>query len=259
MLFTYKTHNIKFKIMKKLIFIIAIIITANAVSAQLSGLLGYIKEKPAYTFFDNDYLTPILKSVIDHPDTSFMVGKSKVTYQNVMYYLNNKTYSFIKDKKFYMLSYDTCSNCKRSPSVNKPIERGLYLFRLDNDGWTKACYEPVQTDYFSMDSSIFIPNKGQYSIWSAYCYFPWRTAGDLPEDKGQFGVNVKDGSVTISNNGEVTIVLVNHKYYSNNHGKHPNDFSFENKTIVLVPYVSDNKVMYSIAVRPISYSSENKK
>ena len=50
MLFTYKTHNIKFKIMKKLIFIIAIILTANAVSAQLSGLLGYIKERPAYEF-----------------------------------------------------------------------------------------------------------------------------------------------------------------------------------------------------------------
>jgi hypothetical protein len=236
--------------MKKLIFIIAIILTANAVSAQLSGLLGYIKERPAYEFSHVPF------AVKQGVDGRFVYDLTPLKFQQMINettwmkdYLSTKTYSFFKDDKFYMLSYDTCSNCSRNPSVNKPIERGLYLFCLDNGNWTKACYEPVQTDYFSMDSSIFIPNKGQYSIWSAYCYFPWRTAGDLPEDKGQFGYEVKDGSVTISANGEVTIILVNHKYYSNTHSKHTDKFSFENKTVVLVPYNSDNKIMYSIAVR----------
>jgi hypothetical protein len=250
MLFTYNHYNIKFKIMKKLIFIIAIILTANAVSAQLSGLLGYIKERPAYEFSHVPF------AVKQGVDGRFVYDLTPLKFQQMINettwmkdYLSTKTYSFFKDDKFYMLSYDTCSNCSRNPSVNKPIERGLYLFCLDNGNWTKACYEPVQTDYFSMDSSIFIPNKGQYSIWSAYCYFPWRTAGDLPEDKGQFGYEVKDGSVTISANGEVTIILVNHKYYSNTHSKHTDKFSFENKTVVLVPYNSDNKIMYSIAVR----------
>ena len=250
MLFAYKSYNIKFKIMKKLIFIIAIVLTANAVSAQLCGALGYIHEKPAYTFFECPFAVEIGaggRFVYTLTPQKFQKMIDETTWMKD--YLSTKTYSFFKDDKFYMLSYDTCSNCSRSPSLNKPIERGLYLFCLDNNGWTKACYEPVQVDYFSVDSDIFIPNKGEYSIWSAYCYFPWRTAGDKPEDKGQFGDGVKDGSVTVSANGEVTIVLVNHKYYSNNHGKHPNEFSFENRTVVLIPYTFDNKIMYSIAVR----------
>ena len=229
--------------MKKLFIIIAIILTANAASAQICGLLGYIKEKPAYTFFDNDYLAPILKSVINHPDTSFMVGKSKVTYQDVMYYLNHETYSFIKDKKFYMLSYDTCSNCDRFPSVNKPIERGLFLFRLTDNGWIKACYEPVQIDHYSLDSAVWKPNTIEHDIWSAYCYFPWRTAGDRPADKGQFGYGVKDGSVTVSANGDVTIVLVNHKFYYDDYSKYGQNVAFENKTVVLAQ--NDNN-MYTI-------------
>ena len=222
--------------MKKLILFIAIILTANAVSAQ--SLLEYIKEKPAYTFFSNPYLAPILKSVIDHPDTSFMVGKSKVTYQDVMHNLNHKTYSFIKDKKFYMLSYDTCSNCHRYPSVNKPIKRGLYLFRLDNNGWTKVS-DAVQIDYYSLDSSIWKPNTIQHNIWSSYSYFPWRTAGDRPEDKDSFAKGVKDGSVTVSANGDVTIVLVNYKTYYDDYSKYGEKRSFENKTVVLVPNNDD--------------------
>ena len=236
--------------MKKLIFIIAIILTANAVSAQLSGLLGYIKERPAYEFSHVPF------AVKQGADGRFVYDLTPQKFQQMIDetdwmkdYLSTKTYSFFKDGKFYMLSYDTCNKCNKRPSVNKPIKRGLYLFSLDNGNWTKACSEPVQVDYYSLDSSIWIPNKPEHEIWSAYTYFPWRTAGDRPEDKGQFGVDIKDGSVTILDNGEVTIVLVNHKYYYDNQSKYGDKFSFENKTIVLVPYNSDNKIMYSIAVR----------
>jgi hypothetical protein len=230
--------------MKRLFIIIAIILTANAASAQICGLLGYIKEKPAYTFFDDPFAVKI------GTDGRFVYTLTPQKFQQIINettwmkdYLSTKTYSFFKDGKFYMLSYDTCSNCDRFPSYGKPIERGLFSFCLDNGNWTKACYEPVQIDHYSLDSAIFIPNKPDHCIWSAYCYFPWRTAGDRPEDKGQFGDGVKDGSGTVSANGEVTIVLVNHKYYHDTHSKYGQKVSFENKTIVLV---SNNDGTYKV-------------
>jgi hypothetical protein len=72
----------------------------------------------------------------------------------------------------------------------------------------------------------------------------WRTAGDLPQDKGEFGSGVKDGSVTVSANGDVTIVLVNHKMYDDDdYSKYGVKHSFENKTVVLV---SNNDGTYKV-------------
>jgi hypothetical protein len=221
--------------MKKSIFIIAILLVANTAFAQLSGLLDYIQKRPAYEFnelpFAGKFGTDKLHSYIyTLTPEKFQQMIDETTWMKD--YLSTKTYSFFKEGKFYMLSYDTCSTCGKNPRVDKPIKRDLYLFCLDNGKWTKVS-DALQTDYFSMDLDAWKPNTIEHVIWSSYCYFPWRTAGDLPADKGQFGYGVTDGSVTVSANGDVTIVLVNYKTYDDDYSKFGIKRSFENKTVDL--------------------------
>jgi hypothetical protein len=103
----------------------------------------------------------------------------------------------------------------------KRVERGLFLFRLDDCGWVKACEEPVQVDY--EDCSAI--NEPYVS------YFPWRTAGDRPEDQMRFAP-AKNGCVTITDDGSVRIVLV---YHTNTKPGDINKITYFNKTIVLIP------------------------
>jgi len=248
--------------MKKLFIIIAIILTPNAGSAQLSGVLGYIHERPEYEFWHSQFFAPLLnpqlsspqlksllKAIFDYPDSTFEYGKltytidakEKVSYKSLMRYLNMYTYSFVYKKKLYMLSYDscityndTCTAYYGTLSSGHPIIRGLYLFRLDDNAWVKASDKPVQIDYETLKST-WIPNKPEHDIRSSYTYFPWRVAGDRPADKGQFGYGVNDGRVDISASGIVTIVLVNHRYYSDNGSRYIDKTSFENRTVVLIP------------------------
>jgi hypothetical protein len=225
----------KFKIMKRLILFIAIMTLTSALFAQLSGLLDYIQKRPAYEFNERPFAG---KFGEDGRGGRYIYTLTPQKFQQMIDsttwmkdYLSTKTYSFFKDNKFYMLSYDTCSTCSKNPRVDKPIRRGLYLFCLDNGKWTKVS-DALQTDYFSLDLDTWKPNTIEHIIWSSYCYFPWRTAGDLSNDKGEFGEGVKDGSVTVSANGDVTIVLVNHKMYDDDN-KYGIKRSFENRTVVL--------------------------
>jgi hypothetical protein len=224
--------------MKRFYIITAIVLLTGALFAQTwqPSLYKYIQSYPQFELVQHPFSGAKAKNIFTSTEAITIIRNADTTnaqYQNSLKYLTgNSFYSFFTNKKLYMLSYDTCSTCFREPSLRNPITRGLYLFRLDVDKWTKVS-DAVQTDYFSLDSSINKPNIPQHNVWSSYCYFPWRTAGDLPNDKGRFGEGVKDGSVTISSNGEVTIVLVNRKYYYND--KYTDRSSFENRTIVLVP------------------------
>jgi hypothetical protein len=201
--------------MKRLILFIGFIALTSALFAQTwqPSLFGYIQSYPQYELVQHNH--PHVVNVIRNTDTT------DAQYQNYLKYLTgDHFYSFFQDEKLYMLSYDVCVTCYTEPSVKKDITRGLYLFRLDANGWSKACYEPVQIDHFGLDSSIDEPNVQQHNIWSSYTYVPNR----------KYLNNV--GSVTVSTDGEVTIVLINRKWRYND--KYTETESFENKTVTLV-------------------------
>jgi len=216
--------------MKRLMFIIVTLLLVSTSFGQPSnGLLSYINYRPAFEFGDASFsydkafkyvLTPEkLKARIDNSDTT-------KNYKSFMKYLDEKAYSFIANEKFYMLSYDTCNSCyKPEWKNNMRITRGLYLFRLDNTGWVRACYEPVQIDYKEI----------QNSIWAHKCYFPWKIPADY---SGKFQSGATKGSVNISANGEVTIVLINHEQADESKGSP----IFTNITVVLTP--TDNNTYF---------------
>jgi hypothetical protein len=198
--------------MKRLILFIGFIALTSALFAQSRGasVLGYIQSYSQIELLQLNH--PNAVNTVRNADTT------NVDYQNFLKYLTGDNfYSFISNKKLYMLSYDNCNTCYTAPSVEKSITRGLYLFRLDVDGWTKVCFEPIQIDYYQLLSNTNEP------IWSKFCYVP---------SKKYNSPDVKDGNVTVSPDGEVTIVLVNYKEYLEN-GK---DYvrSYENKIVTLI-------------------------
>lgn len=210
--------------MKKLILIIGFITLTGVLFAQTwqPSLFGYIQSYPQYELLQHNH--PYVVNVIRNTDTT------DAQYQNYLKYLTgDHFYSFIQNGKLYMFSYDVCVACYANPSIDRDITRGLYLFRLDNDGWTKVCYEPVQIDHYSLDSSIDKPNVPEHNIWSSYTYVPNRKYND----------NV--GSVTVSADGEVTIVLINRIWRYDD--KYIATESFENKTVTLV---QNDGEMYTI-------------
>jgi hypothetical protein len=200
--------------MKRFYLITAIILLTGSIYAQSwsASAVGYIQTYPQFQLVEHN--SPEVIKMLRTSDTT------NAQYQNyVKYITGDNFYSFFRDKKLYMLSYDTCSTCYQAPSVEKPITRGLYLFRLDVNKWTKVS-ESLQTDYYKLLSNTDEP------IWSKFCYVP---------SKKYNSPNVKDGNVIVSTDGEVTIVLINYKEYLES-GK---DYkrSYENRTIVLVPNV----------------------
>jgi hypothetical protein len=72
-------------------------------------------------------------------------------------------------------------------------------------------------------------------------YFPWRTAGDKPDDEKEFGGTANNGSVVISADGMVTIVLINHR--CDDLDKNDSKITFFNTTVVLTP---DNDGTYKV-------------
>jgi len=210
--------------MKRLILFIGFIALTSALFAQTRqpSDVEYIQTYSQFELLQLNH--PNAVNTVRNADTA------KPEYQNFVNYLTgNNFYSFFQNKKLYMISYDVCTTCYGEPSVEKPITRGLYLFRLDKDGWTKACYEPIQIDYYKLTSSVDESNKPQHNIWSTYCYVP---------SKKYNSPSVKDGSVTVSANGEVTIVLVNYKRYLES--DHAIKQSYENRTITLIQNDGEN-------------------
>jgi hypothetical protein len=208
--------------MKKLIFIIGFIALTGAIYAQSWGasVFGYIQTYPQYELMSHNFPKGVM--ALRNGDTANPEYKTAVEYFSV------SAYSFFLSEKLYMLSYDTCSTCYKYPSVEKPIKRGIYLFRLDKDKWTKVS-ESIQTDYYSLDSSIDEPNVPQHNIWSSYCYVPVKNITDDYNNNK----SLKNGSVKVSDNGEVIIILVNRKWRYDD--KYIATESFENKTIILFP------------------------
>jgi hypothetical protein len=207
--------------MKRLILFIGFIVLTSTLFAQTwqPSVYEYIQSYSQYELVQHN--NPNAVWVVRNGDTS------DSQYQNFLKYLTgNHFYSFVKDKKLYMLSYDACTTCYKEPALGNPIKRGLYLFRLDADKWTKVS-DVIQTDYYSLDSSIDEVGVPQHEIWSSYCYVPVKNiTDDYNNDK-----SLKNGSVEVSVTGEVTIVLVNRKWRYDD--KYAPKGSFENRTITL--------------------------
>lgn len=195
--------------MKRLILFIGFLALTCALFAQTwqPSLFGYIQTYPQYELIQHNH--PHVINVIRTADST-----DDQYYNYLTYMTGDQMYSFFLNKKFYMLSYDICTSCTK----NSDITRGLYLFRLDEDKWKIACYEPVQIDYYRLESSVNEPNVPQHNIWSSYTYVPRKS--------------LYNGSVTVSPEGEVTIVLVNRIWYYDD--KYTAKESFENKTVTLV-------------------------
>ena len=210
--------------MKKLIIVFGIWFISSIISAHpFSGLLCYFHERPAFEFRKQSFegkQGADGRFVYDLTPQKFKTMLDKPTMKT---YLSKYTYSFFNGERFYMFSYDTCNiiSADQPYKKMKRVERGLFLFRLDDGGWTKACETPVQVDYEDCSS----PNEPYVS------YFPWRTAGDRPEDQIRFAP-AKNGSVTLADDGRVTIVLVNH---TNTKSGELNKITFFNTTVVLSP------------------------
>ena len=92
---------------------------------------------------------------------------------------------------------------------------------MDDIGWVIPSDKPVQIDWEETQNGK-----------TSYCsYFPWRTAGNKPNDEREFGGTAKNGSVKISASGVVTIVIINHSM-TDQYQRAP---YFFNKTIILKP------------------------
>jgi hypothetical protein len=187
--------------MKRLTILLGILLITSNLFAQLfGGELNSFYNKPA-------------KDAIN-------IGS--LTANGFQKYLDKRTYSFFSNDKLYMLSYEDMEFTEKQlmeiPQTR--IERKLYLYRLDADGWVIACDKPVMTAYADRTSYI--------------SYFPRRTAEDNSDNISEFKGTAKNGSVTIGADGTVTIILVCHTSIDLN--KVPSHLTFYNsKPIVLKP------------------------
>lgn len=218
--------------MKKLIIVVGILlITTSAFDHPFSGLLSCFHERPAFEFREQPFA---VKQGTDGRfvyDLTLQKFRAMLDKPTMKTYLGKSTYSFFNNGKFFMLSYDTCNiiSGDQPYKIMKRVERGLFLFRLDDCGWVRACEKPVQVDFEDCSA----PNEPYIA------YFPWRLAGDRPEDQKRFAP-AKNGSVTVADNGVVTIILINH---TNTRYNKVDKITFFNKTIILTP---DNDGTYKV-------------
>jgi hypothetical protein len=211
--------------MKKLIIVIGILLfTTSAFGHPFSGLLSIFHERPAFEFRQKPFA---IKQGTDGRyvyDLTPQKFKAMLAKPDMRAYLSKYTYSFFIGDRFYMLSYDTCNiiSGDQPYKIMKRVERGLFLFRLEDSGWVRACDKPVQVDYEDCSA----PNEPYVA------YFPWRIAGEKPNDEDQFGGTAKNGSVNVTADGVVTIVLINH---TNTRYNNVDKITFFNTKIVLKP------------------------
>lgn len=207
--------------MKKLIVFIGIMLFTGTIFAHPHcGLLGYFHQEPAYEFRSS-----ICFAYNDQYQYTLTPQKLNVLLKEtwVKNYIDTISYSFFSKGKFYMLSYDEDKNSLcYTDTINikiKPlrIERNLYLFRLDDNGWTKASDKPVQTDW----EETSMTNE------SYMFYYPRRIVGCETHDG-----YVSNGKVKISSDGTITIVLIDHQMNNEYKEKLPYFFA---RTVVLVP------------------------
>ena len=177
--------------MKKMILLITLLLSTITTFGQpYGGLLSYFTERPAFEFRDNSFSWTTKNSVTTYYLTPQRFG---IMLKNELFAkkIDEITYSFWVDSKFYMISYDTCNTCLNIEwHDNMKVTRSLYLFRLDDSGWTRACAEPIQVDY----------KEVRDSGWSYVSYFPWRYCKDFPWE----------GMVNKLGNGDIFIRMINH-------------------------------------------------
>ena len=224
-LFSYnQSVLIKFTEMKRLFVIVKILLFTSTIgfgqkTFEYFGLRNMFHERPEYEFHNVAFAGEFGADGRFINTLTPQKFKILLDSQYVKKYLNEYTISFTNNGKFYMLSYDdSCSQIcyDREWQHFKLLERNLYLFRLDDSGWTKASDKPVEVDYEDNRNS-----KGAYML-----YFPRRMAGSKPEHE-KLLAGGKNGSVEISSNGFVTINII----YNSDQSK----YSSFNKTVTLIP------------------------
>jgi hypothetical protein len=188
--------------MNRLYVIIGFLLFTNTAFGQLwGGLLNSFYEKPAISYITIQDVKALKPDFLD--------------------YLNKKTYSFFNKGKLYMLSYEDRHFSEKElleqPQVR--TERNLYLYRLEDSGWTTVGDKPIMVGYVDRTSYL--------------SYFPWRTAGGKPSDEQEFGDTAKNGSVNVDSNGLVMIVLICHK--SDDLDKAASSVTFFNTKVILAP------------------------
>ena len=196
------------------IFIIIILLANTAFSQPYGGLLSGVDSKPAYEFRSSAFSWTMKNGVTEYNLTP---QRFKVMLGNEQFLkvIDKETYSFFNEGKFYMLSYD--QDTMDIPNLNwhdnMKIERGLFLFRLDEDRWTRASDKPVQIDF-----------KEIKDLKKYYCaYFPWRYNVDF-EMKGE---------VKKLANGDIHLRIINHKM--NDYGNPTSRIEYFYTEVILIP------------------------
>ncbi|MFA5207083.1 MAG: hypothetical protein WC428_00135 [Candidatus Paceibacterota bacterium] len=210
--------------MKRIVLIIGIMLLTDVVFAQTwkPSLLEYFVERPQYALMEHE--SPESVEILKNNDIN------NPYYKTAVEYFDKSAYSFIANKKLYMLSYDTCKLCMTKwVKDNERRERGIYLFRLDKTGWVKASDKPVQIDYKQIKTTMPEGSSLASKIWSYSSYFPQSSISE--NEQQDYGVGSKNGSVTIDSDGTVTIIIVNHSKKTQYQGKV--DFSIHK--VVLKP------------------------
>ena len=190
--------------MKKLIgFLIVLMFGMNLFGQAVTGTFARITEASEYAVLES-------RTLGDHSIPKFVDDFNT----NSMYMAREQTYSFIVDKKLYLLSYDLtatfyCGDVvvyKDIPvndttfyyfGMNFPkwhAERNIYLYCWDNGKWNKAS-DLVYRDNWGVDNGKITANR----------YFPRQTEKYM---KDEFGYENADSIITLLPNGAVEIKMI---------------------------------------------------
>ena len=146
--------------MKKLIGLLIILMFGMNLFGQTTGTLAHIKEAPEYAVLES-------RTLGDHSILKFIDN----FYTNSMYMARQQTYSFVVDKKLYILSYDLTASFYCGNVVYKDIpvndttfyyfgmnfpdwhaERNIYLYCWNDGKWNKAS-DLVHRDNWGIDDA----------------------------------------------------------------------------------------------------------
>jgi uncharacterized protein YozE (UPF0346 family) len=191
--------------MKKLIGLLIILMFGVNTLGQTTGMLAHIKKASEYAVLESMTLG-------DHSIPKFIDN----FYTNSMYMARQQTYSFVVDKKLYILSYDLTASFYCGSVVYKDIpvkdstfnyftytmnfpdwhaERNIYLYCWDNGNWNKAS-DIVQRDNWGIDNAEITADR----------YFPRQTKEYM--ESPEFNYHDADSIITMLPDGVVEIKMI---------------------------------------------------
>ena len=207
--------------MKKLgILAVLLVILITTTYSQNSGVFAMIKENEPehiklFKYFAERNCVYVLNAYLsgsNHDTIKYYDGHTN--------YVKNSFYSFVENRKLYVLSYDNVryvtDKYPNSPQsiTSNDSERDLHLFCWDGEKWSIVTNKPIQTD-----SYVFNDNDG----WILKNYYPKKCHDGITPEYGQ--------KVEKKENGNIEIVLANSEFIFNT----MNRSKFYVETIVLVP------------------------